>query len=59
MSEQFWIIVIILVLIFLLAIWILLNIFFVDYVRKNVNSQEKLCETFEKVPLLGTITCPR
>lgn len=57
-NEKFWIIAILLIMVFLLAIWLLLDQSFREYVVRNINSQVKLCETFEKVPLLGSIRCP-
>lgn len=57
-SENFWIIAIFMILIFLFAVYLLLNQSFMEYITENINSQQKFCETFEKVPLIGSFRCP-
>ena len=57
-NEKMWILVIIIGMVFLLAVWLLLNNYFVGYVSENIVSDSSLCETFDKVPVLGTIQCP-
>lgn len=58
-NEKFWIVVILLAMVFLLAVWLLLNQFFVDYVTEHINSEIQICETFETVPGIGSLAgCP-
>lgn len=58
-DEMFWTIIIVLALIVFLAIAILLSGYILNYVSENINSEEKICDTFEKSPLFGTIRCER
>lgn len=58
-GKMFMILVIILGLVFLTAMYLLLNQSFLTYLVSQVNSKVKLCETFEKNPLFGTIGCPK
>ena len=55
-NEQFWIVAIILMMLFLLAIWLLLDQSFVNYVSNNVVSDVTICNTFENMPVLGSIS---
>ena len=58
-NEMFWTIVILLMLVVLIAVWILLGSFFVEYTVGHINTQERVCDTFENAPLLGQVQCPR
>ncbi len=58
-NEMFWVVVIILAMVFLLAMYVLLTHGFLDYVTGNINTKVKLCETFERAPIFGTISCPK
>lgn len=57
-NEMFWTLVIVVFLVALIAVWVLLTGFFVNYTAKKINTQERVCETFEKTPLLGQVNCP-
>lgn len=57
-DRMFIYIAILLMMMLALAVWLLLSGFFMNYVQKNINSQAKFCETFQQVPILGTIKCP-
>ena len=54
-NKMFMVIVILLGIVFLLAMYLLLNRDFVAYITDKINSNVKLCETFERNPLYGTI----
>lgn len=54
-NEKFWIVVIIIMFVVMLAIWLLLNQYFAGYVTQNIQSKAKICEQFEYVPVIGTI----
>lgn len=55
--QWMWFIVVVIGLILLLAMYLLSTQFFVDHIIKNINTDVKLCETMEKIPLFGTSKC--
>lgn len=57
-SKKFMLIAILITLVILIAVWLLLNSHFIDYVVTNINSDVRLCSTFEQAPLLGSVGCP-
>lgn len=58
-SQKFWILAILLAMVFLLAVWLLLNVYFTNYVTQNIASEIRICETFESIPGIGSLAkCP-
>lgn len=56
-QEMLAIIVIVIAMALLAAVYLLLTGAFTRFLGDEVNSQLKLCETFQKVPIFGTIKC--
>lgn len=52
-SETFKIIIILLIMVIFVAIAILASIFYNNSIREDINSEQKICETFESNPNLG------
>ena len=57
-SRTFAFIAILIISVFLLAVWLLLHYGLLDYLVREINSQQRICETFEKQPLFGMVRCP-
>jgi hypothetical protein len=55
---MFAIIVTVIVLAALMAAYVIVSLYYTNYLKQNINSEVKICETFEKGVLFGTQRCP-
>lgn len=57
-SETFKIIIILLIMVVFVAVAILASSYYNNWIREHINSEQKICETFENNPQLGSVRCP-
>jgi len=56
-KEIFWVLLIVFMAVALIAGYLLVGTNMLNIVKSNIGSEVKDCETFEKLPVLGTIEC--